>query len=56
MKKAFRPPALQGQSSNNNRRRSAEGRSIDVRDFPCDFKKSILPRSLDLMFTLKYRR
>lgn len=56
MKKISRPLALQGQSSNNNSGRSTKEQSSSAHAFPYDLKKSILPRSLDLMFTLKYRR
>lgn len=56
MKKVSQPPALQPQTGNRNRDRSAEKRAISQRALSCDFKKSILPHSVDLLLTLKYRR
>lgn len=56
MKKVSRPPAQQRLTGNHNRGRSAEGRSFGVHTFACELKKSISPKSLDVLFALKYRR
>jgi len=56
MKKMYRPPTLPSQFDNPSRARSNKGPSASVSALSCNFKKAILPRSVDLMITLKYRR
>lgn len=56
MKKVTRPPTLEWRVGNSTNGRSTEGRFSDARAAPYDLKKAVLPRSLDLMFTLKFRR
>jgi hypothetical protein len=56
MKKVIRSPTLDWRVGNTANGRSTEDRSSGVRAQPYDLKKAILPRSLDLMFALKYRR
>jgi hypothetical protein len=56
MKKVTRSPTLEWRAGSNTNGRSAEGRSSSTRTVPYDFKKAVLPRSLDLMVSLKFRR
>jgi hypothetical protein len=56
MKKTIRPPPLPRQTGNNNRDRTFDGLSITASALGCDFKKSIMPRSIDLLIALQYRR
>lgn len=56
MKKVSRPPTPQRQTGNHNRDRSTEGRSFGAHTLACDFKKSISPKTLDILLAIKYRR
>lgn len=56
MKKTLRPSPPPRQTRNNYRGRAADGLSITASALGCDFKKSIMPRSIDLLIALKYRR
>lgn len=56
MKKTYRPPPPPRQTGNNNRGRNADCLSITASALGCDFKKSFMPSSIDLLIALKYRR
>ena len=56
MKKISRSPTFEWCVGNSTNGRSTESRFSNARAAPYDLKKAILPRSLDLMVSLKYRR
>jgi hypothetical protein len=56
MKKAIPPPVLNRRMSDKDSKRTSQSRSRGVSVRHYDLKKAVLPRSLDLMFTLRYRR
>ena len=56
MKKVSRSPALEWQVVNSGSHRFSEGRSATSRTLTFDVKKAFLPRSLDFMLSVKYRR
>jgi len=56
MKKVLRSPALEWRVVNNGSHSFSESRSSTPRTLPYDIKKALLPRSLDFMLSVKYRR
>lgn len=56
MKKVSRSPALEWQVVNSGSHSLSESRSSAPRTPPYDIKKALLPRSLDFMLSVKYRR
>lgn len=56
MKKIPRSPALDWQVVNSCSHSLSESRSSAPRTLPYDVKKALLPRSLDFMLSVKYRR
>jgi len=56
MKKALRLPALAWRTLDKDSDCPSQEQSKVVRVQPYDVRKAVLPRSLDLMLSLKYRR
>ena len=56
MKKVTRSPTLEWRAGSNINDRSTESRPSSAHAAPYDLKKAVLPRSLDLMVSLKFRR
>jgi hypothetical protein len=56
MKKTIPPSPPPRQTGNNSRDRTLDGLSITASASGCDFKKSIMPRSIDPLIALKCRR
>jgi len=56
MKKVLRSPALEWRIVNIGSHSLSAGRPGTPRTLPHDIKKAFLPRSLDFMLSVKYRR